>query len=152
MRHKVKVIPKKEILANRSDAYEFIDFDKQEPCEYLKEVGCIKDICSCNTGPKQEITLEEVFNEEKRQGVKELIDKHKLYPMTPEESYKEETLRDKLESLVVQWHQRQEHYVDVAYKHVDDAHNNRKFTYKAMATRDCWKELLTLLNSHKDEQ
>ena len=92
MRHKVKVIPKEEILANRSDAYEFIDFDKQE------------------------------------------------------------TLRDKLESLVVQWHQRQEHYVDVAYRHVDDAHNNRKFTYKAMATRDCWKELLTLLNSHKDEQ
>ena len=126
MRHKVKVIPKEEILANRSNAYEFIDFDKQEPCEYLKEVGCIKDICSCNTGPKQE--------------------------MTPEESYKEETLRDKLESLVVQWHQRQEHYVDVAYKHVDDAHNNRKFTYKAMATRDCWKELLTLLNSHKDGQ
>jgi hypothetical protein len=31
---------------------------KQESCEYIKEVGCIKDICTCNTGPKQE-TLEE---------------------------------------------------------------------------------------------
>lgn len=27
-------------------------------CEHLKEVGCIKDVCSCNTGPKQK-TLEE---------------------------------------------------------------------------------------------
>jgi len=31
---------------------------KQENCEYIHEVGCIKDICTCNTGPKQE-TLEE---------------------------------------------------------------------------------------------
>jgi hypothetical protein len=29
MKHIVKVIPKEEILANRSNAYEFIDFDKQ---------------------------------------------------------------------------------------------------------------------------
>ena len=78
--------------------------------------------------------------------------KHKLYPMTPEESYKEETLRDKLESLVVQWHQRQLHYEEVAEDNIGIEHNNRKFTYKAMATRDCWKELLTLLNSHKDDE
>lgn len=31
---------------------------KQENCEYIHEVGCIKDICTCNTGLKQE-TLEE---------------------------------------------------------------------------------------------
>jgi hypothetical protein len=31
---------------------------KQE-CEHIKEYGCIKDICTCNTGPKQE-TLEEI--------------------------------------------------------------------------------------------
>jgi hypothetical protein len=30
MKHKVEVIPKEEILANRSNAYEFIDFDKKE--------------------------------------------------------------------------------------------------------------------------
>jgi len=27
---------------------------KQNTCEHFKEVGCIKDICTCNTGPKQE--------------------------------------------------------------------------------------------------
>ena len=52
MKHKVRVIPKEEILANRSNAYEFIDFDK-------------------------EITFEEVFNKEKRQGIKKFIDNHK---------------------------------------------------------------------------
>jgi len=92
MRHKVQVIPKEEILANRSDAYKFIDFDK------------------------------------------------------------EGTLRDKLESLVVKLHQLQLHYEDVAQDNIGIEHNYKKFTYKAMATRDCWKELLTLLNSHKDEQ
>ena len=30
MKHEFKVIPKEEVLANRSNAYEFIDFDKQE--------------------------------------------------------------------------------------------------------------------------
>lgn len=57
-----------------------------------------------------------------------------------------------IELLVKKWHQRQEHYIDEAYKHADSAHNNRKFTYKAMATRDCWKELLTLLNEFKKVQ
>jgi len=33
MKHEVKVIPKEEILANRSNAYEFIDIDKQETLE-----------------------------------------------------------------------------------------------------------------------
>jgi hypothetical protein len=28
---------------------------KQDSCEHMKEVGCIKDICTCNTGPKQEV-------------------------------------------------------------------------------------------------
>jgi len=32
-KHKVEVIPTEEILANRSNAYEFIDFDKQETLE-----------------------------------------------------------------------------------------------------------------------
>ncbi len=61
----------------------------------------------------------------------------------------QETLEDKLKSLVEEWRKRQEHYIDVAYKHVDNAHNNRKFTYKAMATRDCWKELLKLIEYEK---
>ena len=33
MKHKVEVIPKKEILANRCNAYEFMDFDKKETIE-----------------------------------------------------------------------------------------------------------------------
>jgi hypothetical protein len=64
---------------------------------------------------------------------------------------KQETLEDKLQSLVVKWHQRQLHYQDVAEDNITHEHINRKFIYKAMATRDCWKELLTLLNESKDE-
>ena len=63
----------------------------------------------------------------------------------------DETLEDKLQSLVVKWHQRQLHYQDVAEDNITHEHTNRKFTYKAMATRDCWKELLTLLNESKNE-
>jgi hypothetical protein len=87
-----------------------------------------------------EITLEDVFNDEKKKSLKKFIDKHK-----------QETLEDdKLQSLVVEWHQRQLHYQDVAEDNITHEHTNRKFTYKAMATRDCWKELLTLLNETKN--
>jgi hypothetical protein len=37
-KHKVEVIPTEEILANRSNAYEFIDFDKQERMYSEEEV------------------------------------------------------------------------------------------------------------------
>lgn len=33
MKHEVKALSKEEVLANRSNAYEFIDFDKQETLE-----------------------------------------------------------------------------------------------------------------------
>jgi hypothetical protein len=36
-KHKVETIPAEEILANRSNAYEFIDFDKQETLEEVAE-------------------------------------------------------------------------------------------------------------------
>jgi hypothetical protein len=36
-KHKVEAIPAEEILANRSNAYEFIDFDKQETLEEVAE-------------------------------------------------------------------------------------------------------------------
>ena len=62
---------------------------------------------------------------------------------------KEETLEDKLKLLVEEWRKRQEHYIDVAYEKVDDTYINRKFTYKATATRDCWKELLKLIEDEK---
>jgi hypothetical protein len=37
MKHEFKIIPKEEVLANRSNAYEFIDFDKQETLEEVAE-------------------------------------------------------------------------------------------------------------------
>jgi hypothetical protein len=46
---------------------------------------------TCDCGPEQEITLEDIFNDEKRQGVKELIDKHN-----------QETLKEAAERLVPQ--------------------------------------------------
>jgi hypothetical protein len=68
-----------------------------------------------------------------------------------EVSVNKETLEDKLQSLVAKWHQLQLHYQDVAEDNITHEHTNRKFTYKAQATRDCWKELLTLLNESKNE-
>lgn len=58
----------------------------------------------------------------------------------------EQTIEDKLKLLAKQWQERQLLYEDVANKNRSHEHNNRKFTYKAMATRDCWKELLTIIN------
>lgn len=43
MKHEFKIIPKEEVLANRSNAYEFIDFDKQETLEY----GLLQHIKFC---------------------------------------------------------------------------------------------------------
>jgi len=88
IKHEFRAIPKEEVLANRCNAYEFIDFDKKE------------------------------------------------------------TLEDKLKSLVKEWQERQWKYEDVAQT-AKDEHNDRKFTYKAMATRDCWKELLKLIEDEK---
>jgi len=53
--------------------YEII-IPKEEP----KQIKCYcGHTITCDCGPEQEILLEDIFNEEKRQGVKELIDKHK---------------------------------------------------------------------------
>lgn len=70
----------------------------------------------------------------------------------PQEEPKQETLENKLELLISEWNKRQLQYADLASQNIDCSHTTKKFTYKAMATRDCWKELLTLLNNHKDEQ
>ena len=67
----------------------------------------------------------------------------------PLEEPKQETLQDKLKSLVNGWQQQQIQYETLAEHYVNDQHNNRKFTYKAMATRDCWKELLKLIEDEK---
>lgn len=47
-------------------------------------------------------------------------------------------------ALIEKWQERQERYEELAMMHEGDEHNHRKFTYKAMATRDCWKELMEI--------
>ena len=64
---------------------------------------------------------------------------------------KQITLEEKLQSLVSIWQKRQIHYEDVAQDNITSGHNYKKFTYKAMGTRDCWKELLTLLKRNSYE-
>jgi tyrosine-protein phosphatase YwqE len=62
---------------------------KKEKCELWK-----KELSEYHgLKPKQEIKLEDVFNDEKRQGVKELIDTHKQRP----EKYSERFDNDKSE-------------------------------------------------------
>lgn len=50
-----------------------------------------------------------------------------------------------MENLILQWQLRQQKYEELAEKYKEDPHNGKKFTYKAIATRDCWKELSLLL-------
>ena len=38
MRHEFRVVPKEEILANRCNAYSFIDFDNLEPENEVRSV------------------------------------------------------------------------------------------------------------------
>jgi hypothetical protein len=45
----------------------------KQTCEHIKEYGCIKDICTCNTGPKQE-TLEEAAKRTYQKGLQDDID------------------------------------------------------------------------------
>ena len=79
------------------------------------------------------------------------LEKDELLRLSKEEA-NQETLENKLELLISEWNKRQLQYTDLASQNIDCSHTTKKFTYKAMATRDCWKELLTLLNNHKDEQ
>ena len=52
---------------------------------------------------------------------------------------------DELNALVLFWQKRQREYEALAEKHRDSEHIYKKYTYRAQATRDCWKELLTLI-------
>jgi hypothetical protein len=68
-----------------------------------------------------------------------------------DEEESKQNLRDKLELLVEEWKKRQIYYEDIAQDNTAREHTYKKFTYKAMATRDCLKELLILLNESKNE-
>jgi hypothetical protein len=52
---------------------------------------------------------------------------------------------DELNTLVLFWQKRQREYEALAEKHRDSEHTYKKYTYRAQATRDCWKELLKLI-------
>ncbi len=46
-------------------------------------------------------------------------------------------MEEKLKELVDEWRNIQHYYQDIAEKYKDHPFNNRKFVYKALATRDC---------------
>lgn len=57
-----------------------------------------------------------------------------------------------IELLIAQWRKRQHDYEDLAERYKDHPFNNRKYAYKALATRDCWKELLALQEKMYSEE
>lgn len=59
------------------------------------------------------------------------------------------TPKEKLELLVHTWQQQQIQYEALAEKYKENEHNFKKYKYKAMATRNCWKELLKTINETK---
>ena len=57
-----------------------------------------------------------------------------------------------MEELINKWQQRQFTYEKFAEKYRSiNQHNYKKYTYKAVATRDCWKELLELSKLHQHD-
>ena len=115
--------------------------------ESLEDCTCIQDTVEF---PKQGTTIEEVAEKLKgRELFKESNDRARKTLSEIKSLPIQETLEDKLKELVLEWQKRQEKYYDIAYENVDNVHTNRKFTYKAMATRDCWKELLKLIENEK---
>jgi hypothetical protein len=143
-RYKI-IIPKEEpktawvgVLHDKLNEY--------HPAEYeLKDIyqgeGCLPHF------PDEELC--QIWCESK---YKEVPQQDKIMERFIKNAKQQETIEDKFKSLVSKWQQQQVHYEILAEHYIDDQHNNRKFTYKAMATRDCWKELLTLINSIADEK
>jgi hypothetical protein len=54
-------------------------------------------------------------------------------------------MKEKLKELIDEWRNRQHLYEDLAERYKDNPRNNAKYVYKALGTRDCLKELLTLI-------
>ena len=52
-----------------------------------------------------------------------------------------------IEQLIKDWQMLQAKYEKIADDNRDNPHTYAKFTYKAVATRDCWKQLNALLES-----
>jgi hypothetical protein len=139
--------PKQELLPDfkiTKNIFDFVtdlsDTNKEEPkqvnkitCECKRAyINPLSGICS--------LCWNEKFPDEK-DDIKE-EDLLKIKQETIEE-FPQETPRQELNSLVESWQKRQKEYEDLAEKHRDSEHTYKKYTYKAQATRDCWKELLT---------
>jgi hypothetical protein len=77
-----------------------------------------------------------------KMGIPSTHDSYQL--IIPQEEPKQE-----LNSLVESWQKRQKEYESLAEKHRDSEHTYKKYTYRAQATRDCWKELLKLIEDEK---
>ncbi len=91
------------------------------------EQGCVRDVCKC---------------EQKQH----LIDMMKA---DEEVNIYSESVENKLKALVEHWKKRQILYENLTQKYKASEHTCKKFTYKAIATRDCWKELLKLIEDEK---
>ena len=98
---------------------------------------------------KQECMITKIMQMDAEMAYDSLPKQDKIMERFIANAKQETTLEDKLKLLVEEWHKRQLHYEEVAEDNITSEHNNRKFTYKAMATRDCWKELLKLIEDEK---
>jgi hypothetical protein len=96
-------------------------------CDDHKELGC--EICY---GRRVEYMINipavGVFSEENKEDI--LISNLKITELT---------------ALIETWKQKQRDYEMEAEKHRSCEHTYKKYTYRAQATRDCWKELLSLI-------
>ena len=131
--------------------------DNDTLCECGEHKKCVRKINASDNGRlwvenKDHFRCGKVRNqiEELKEMLPSLFSKQdKIMERFIANAKQETTLEDKLKLLVEEWHKRQLHYEEVAEDNITSEHNNRKFTYKAMATRDCWKELLKLIEDEK---
>ena len=146
----------------KNPSCEFVEINK----EYLSNTGEWKEVLlpsewEVDTKFRYKIIIpqeepKQAYYEEQKELRRKLLnlidnlEKDELLRLSKEEA-NQETLENKLELLISEWNKRQLQYTDLASQNIDCSHTTKKFTYKAMATRDCWKELLTLLNNHKDD-
>lgn len=78
-KHKVEIIPKEEIIANRSNAYEFINFDKQELSDITStNIKLTIDVCKEIIKLQEEISyskeeVNEMFETLKRNSVDNVL-------------------------------------------------------------------------------
>jgi hypothetical protein len=145
-----------------------VDYDEQcfEQCENCND--CIgvdygflppEEQCTCKTGEPYNNTCCKVHGSIPKEDLSyttkmgiTVSDKMARALMIPKESFGkagDSNEKSRLELLVHTWKQQQIQYEALAESHKENEHNFKKYKYKAMATRDCWKELLKTINEIK---